>query len=442
MRYRVVLWVGVAVASGGVGPGLPAGTVLAGSGWWNARWQRRVPIVLRETHGVARTNEPVVIPGRAIRRSAGLRHITIASLRVVCDGHDVPVQVDERDTHNVYYYQGAGNGVVDNQDEIVFEATLKPRETKRYDLYFGVTGGFPTAHYATSLSVRQNRRDPRYWDGAVSNGAMTVGVRGGGPSTAYGGHGKGSITRLAVAGTELLHMGHSYGNCFRGQFTSAPWSPVMPVVTGPVRAIVGLQAEGVELAWGKAKVTGSVYRYVIVYRGVPLAVFRETIRVPTTTPKRVLAYTLPLHPSGDPRDWMNERVIGPRGKGKITTVDYKGPAYQAKGGQARWVAYHNGERRRGLAVFCPQHRTESVWAHLMSRRSKLDTIMTSAWGAMHTTAECTLRVTVDPSRPIEHEIGFYGLTGPGPDEAASRFQCLWQSPLSRHVTLERAEVKP
>ena len=166
-------------------------------------------VEVRETAGIARQNEPVVVRGTDLVKLWGTR-VDTRRIRVADDkGRPVPSQVDERDGKP--YYAVRPNRVLDADDEIVWQASVDARGTRTYTLFVAGPGGRPTPQ--TDLSVGPAPKGAGHSAAIVMRNAyMEVGVRGWPVSKKrFSGCGAGAITYFRLFGQNQTAQGEGHG---------------------------------------------------------------------------------------------------------------------------------------------------------------------------------------------------------------------------------------
>ena len=423
---------------------LLAGSAGAAEGWWNKTWDYRIPLVLQEKQGIERRGEPVVIPGLKLSRAIGQRGLRLSALRLVADGRELPLQIDEKDGTGAFLFQNAGNDLLDDDDDLVFQVTLKPHETKHLYLYGNTTNAVRRARYETGLEIRQNLEADRNFDIALVNQRLTVGIRSGRNSGVMGGLGKGAVTWFQFDGSDRVTQGYSWGMfLFGSQLQELPWGEPVPLSYGPVRAIVAVKAMAAEQQKiGGKPVQGEVIRYFMLYDGVPYFVFREKIPAKFTAAPFALNFNMPLQPCGVPRDWVRERLYAPDAKGKVTVLDYKSEMYQVPAGGPGWLAFHNPERGTGLALLFPPGLVKSGRAHVCDRGTPhMAEAMKSAYGANTTPVTAAFALEPDVVNGADYAWALLGLDRETPEELAARLTA-WKTPLGNEVEIQPLEVQP
>lgn len=414
--------------------------------WWDSGWPCRILVVVEEKQNIERINEPVFINGRSIRRS-GAGGVALNSIRLIHNNQVVPCQFLEKDKRGHYLIEGAGNDWLDSSDEIVFQVSLKPLQKKTYYIYYETTEKVEKkSYYDNTVYFKQLFLDNTFlgkkvpYDVILKNKRISLGIRGGNTSKVCGGNGKGSVTVFKVDGFDKLGIGHSWGNYLLGSSLNAlPWSEPKLICKGPILGIVQVKAENIDLKWGKGKLTGSIYRYFILYGNLPYFEVKEINELTTDQGSWSITYKLPFFPGRGKRDWINEKLYIPDRQNKIITLDYKSPVYKIKTKRG-WLALDNPVKYSGITIFYPPRVVKDIVASVHPLHVKFEKTMTSAWGSSNSLAETRIELNFPKKQTYSYMFGFYALDKQTPEGISSLYNALRKYPLSRSLEINPLEV--
>ncbi len=413
--------------------------------WWNSRFSVRVPVIVKETLEVERKNSPVIVKGSQIRTAARSYGYRLSRMRLIHNGQEIPFQVDERDRTGIPLFEGGGNGILDPDDEFIFQVNLQPGETKRFDLYLPIADNeIPDRSYDGSTKWMQAIGGKREFDLFFENGLIGLGTRGGAglkaPNAGFGGGGRGRITSLIVNHRQMVHIGYAWGNgLFRSSILDRlEWTSPVPVISGPARATMMTDAITFDIDWGGKKLKGDAHRIFHIYNGLPYIEVEELIEFYEPQEDITIDYNSTLSPSGGSRDWINERIFI-SAAGKITAEDYKKPLIKSKG-RADWIALQNPVRNLGLAVFLPAANNDTTVGFSPPPHT-IEKIMESPYSSVHAQASFSTRLTYKKVKKISHRFGLYGLKNETSEEISKTYSVLWINPLSRSVVVKPMEVR-
>lgn len=236
---------------------LTATRLKAGNDWWNDEWEGRWLIVVTNTGAAERLREVVVVTGgQLLDCSPGLT-VDTRSLRIVSGSALIPSQVDEKDATGCYV--GAANHVLDADDEICFQVSLKPGEEQKYHIYFSREQK-PENPWKSDLgyeAVPETTKE-RPYNLLLKNGVIEVGIAGfENPKDAneqWKTRGAGAITHLNKAGINMFHNNTWMPHMKWNAWPSRPERPEI-LVKGPVRLIAVVRYGPVDLKWSRDPAT-------------------------------------------------------------------------------------------------------------------------------------------------------------------------------------------
>ena len=346
--------------------------------WEIADAQECLQFNLYETARLARTQEPVVIPGSEVISRTRLRPLAVSSLRLFGPQGEVALQVDERDGGDTWAERP--NGQLDPNDEIVFLANVSPNSVSSYRLYYGGPPPVTPPEYATDLQtalVPTERFATDRCDAFLGNSRFVVGVRSANPADARrrelgasSNDCEGSLTSLRVRGVELVDR---YVPLVWTRFQAAslpPWEGLR-LVAGPVRvtAVAYKPLTGVyrhspgewSVTWNDyAQVEGRLHRSFTIYADSPLIDLRDEISAREVGDNFTINYRFALRPPvAEGEVWERTRTIYlPEGEG-ARALRHGDPPQQVNAG---WLGVADTRTGLGLAVYYePETAYQAVW---------------------------------------------------------------------------------
>jgi len=356
----------------------------------------------------------------------------------------VPFQVDEKDRQDRYLVSGGGNGLIEPDDELVFQLSLAPHETRTVHLYAAIHESVPPPpRFACTLELEQRTESDRPYDLAAGHDAVRLGVRGGHGGTRYHGRGAGSLTSLSVRGRELIPIGHAYGNIgFVSALTDQAWGDVTVLAAGPVRAVLGVRLPEATLPGAEPDETVAVYRYYMVYDRIGYAEIAECVVRADAAQETPITYGVRLCPGGSRRDWVHERLLLPDADGGVTVLEAHARAGKTGQTAPLWTGAVNPATGTGLLWFAARDVQGQAEVRFCPDPAKLDeTLRSSAWGAMHTAAVMQLCAPLAAGTQWRR----FGLLALDTADPASVMQLLGrfrQQPLRRAVAVGPTELAP
>ena len=341
---------------------------------------------LHEELGAPRTNEPVVIPAGEVLRRTECRPIAVASLRLVGpDDQPIAVQIDERDAGPSW--AEAPNGLLDDNDEIVFLTTIPKNSSAVYRLQYDTTGTDSQQH-RTDLSV--TRIPPAQfkrhgYDVAVENSVFRIGIRAADSADAEQRElrkttcrREGAIVSLHIGRTPMRHVHFPYTN-FQ-QDRNLPWDGLHMANCGLVRATVvavkrlsGLyrHCEGEwSVSWSdEARAEGKLYRSFTVYSNGPILDIDDHFDVRGVGDNFTMNYHFtmaPPSPSG--QDWEQSRAFLHATPDGVAVTRYErgrntGRSLAEAERRFGWIAIQDQASRLGLAIsYSPESCYQTYWS--------------------------------------------------------------------------------
>jgi len=357
-----------------------------------------IRLQVREELGVPRANEPVVIPARDVLSRTGRRPVPVASLRLFGpNGEAVAVQVDERDAGPSW--AATPNGLLDDNDEIVFLATIPKNSTAAYRLRYDASAATPDAAQQQT-DLRVSRIPPEQFnrhgcDVTVENSVFRIGIRAADAADAqqrelrkatcrY----EGSIVSLQVGAAAMRHVHFPYTN-FQ-QDRNLPWDGLQVVSRGPVRATVvarkrlsGLyrHCEGEwSVSWSdEGRAEGDLHRTFAVYANSPIIEIDDHFDVTGVGDNFTMNYHFTLAPpTAEGWDWEQSRAFvypTPDGVASACYEHGRHPDKSLTEAERRfgWLAVQDQASRIGLAIsYSPDSCYQtycSLWAPWVKARA-------------------------------------------------------------------------
>lgn len=417
----------------------------ASAGWWNDRWETRVPITVETPAGVLR-KRPVVLRWDTISKELPDSKVALGSLRLVSHGELVPFQVDHRDANGDFL--PPGNLTLDAQDELVFVCP-SGRKTSLH-IYFSQNPRPPTTFPSgvKAVSVRAGRGQAHQ---ILSTAGLKIGVQGTGlpdlSANAQANHGRGSVVRLTWKGIGLNAQGTNW-SAFIGRHpfpTSEEnrWRVVKLLVDGPVRSVlcVNCKESTTTAKDGSVVLRANVTRYFSMFDGVPLYDVDDIVRCPEVQTHWTGTYTDKYH-AGRNRDEHDTLWDGSSGSVRRFPLADKDIAKNHTGGLVstekaldRWYAWFDRKERMGLTVFYG-HSQHGDDIPLPAR------IHFEAGWEMWSTANRMSFVYANLKAPIllRHRFRVIGLDDVSPEQVAEEYR-LWCAETAGFVTLGEVESR-
>lgn len=234
----------------------------AGNDWWNDDWEGRWRIVLTETGGAERIREVVVINGRQLLDcSPGLR-IDTRSIRVLAENTLIPSQVDQKDCTGDYV--ATPNHMLDPDDEICFQVSLKPKDEREYHIYFSEEqeSEIPRGSDLGYRVVPEMTPETPY-NLLMTNSVIEVGIAGYESPKIENEIWKtwhsGSISHLKKKDIDIFRYVWVHGDLPNMKWNGWPSQPDKPeiLVKGPVRMIAAVRYRPADLRWNRGPATWS-----------------------------------------------------------------------------------------------------------------------------------------------------------------------------------------
>jgi hypothetical protein len=263
------------------------------------------------------------------------------------DGSRVALQVDEVDGTGHLLPWWRRNGVLDVDDEIVFQADLDPDVQGLYHLFLNIPTGaavpfrYRSAPPSSASMIR--RTDNPWYQMTVSNSALTFGVHDGRVHDAgvgYRGFGAISYLKHNTWTDDVFLMHTAYDSHYPENALSKDphiqWGPLQVAAAGPVRTIVEIvgtvNKEYMETSDPSpilGRLHASMRRQFILYANLPYVEVREVftpLEPGGVDPNLLFADNLAMR-GGAARAWDNEEMHIPT-QDKPSTVFVMTPAGQ------------------------------------------------------------------------------------------------------------------
>ena len=398
----------------------------------------RLPFTLRETAGVARLDVPVVITGETVFARTVERDVRTVCIRLAdANGRELPCQVDEKDGTGLY--QHPGNGLLDADDEIVFQVDLAAHGKQTYSLHLdrsspvqpGPPGGVVVEQ--TVLTSRQP------YNVCLSNPHLSVGIRGGAEEQVYPGRGKGAILSFHPAGkSELVSVG---AWCFYSHTqTGVSWSQPALVAAGPVRSIVQVRADTVDGTFerlsgewtvfidAKARLQGSMRRYYTLYSQLPYLECAEVYVVRAASADFTVAFGFPFRTAAVSPLERGDILYGPWEDGihevSIEQKRFFDTAYPFEG----WLGVSSERNATGLALFFDHGKAVRAFGSLVRSYYRDHVGKKDAWLTSDLVVAYRLQ-DMKPGDVVTNRFGLCALNGQKAEAIRNLYLSLWGAPL-------------
>ena len=331
------------------------------SGWWNDRWEARLPITVEQRPG-ALGAQPVVVRWAEVAGKLGGAKARLSSLRLVDDANRlVPFQVDHRDGNGGFL--PPGDLTLDPQDELVFVCSADRQSTLH--LYFS-SEPRPPATFPGGVEIYTPRFARGWTHHTLSTAGLKVKLQGEGmleqSTRHWTSHHKGTVASLSWQGVGLTSNVNWSIAMNRSPFggpwdNTSRWQRVKVVVNGPVRTVVAMQKDD---WWRKDKdgniiMQAAVTRYFSMFAGVPLYDVEDVARCSVVPPDWTATYTDKFLPGGK-RDEDDVFWDGSSGTPKTFSLaerkgEKSGHLVATKSVVDGWYAWIDQEKKAGLAIF-------------------------------------------------------------------------------------------
>jgi len=398
----------------------------------------RLPFTLRETAGAARTDVPVVMAGEALLARIEKRDVRTVCIRLTdANGKGLPCQVDEKDGTGVY--QNPGNGLLDADDEIVFQVDLGANGKNVYCLH--IDCGSPVRADSPGGAVAEKvvltSRKP--YDMRLSNPLLSVGIRGSGEEQIYQGYGKGAILSFHPAGKpDLVSVG---AWCFYSHTQSGvSWNQPALVAFGPVRSIVEVGADAVDGTFkrgsgewtvfidAKGRFKGRIRRYYTVYSRLPYLECTETYVVQSASADFTVAFGFPFRTAAVSPLERGDVLYGPWEdrihEVRVEDKRFFDTAYPFEG----WLGISSEKNRAGLALFFDRKKAVRAFGSVIrsyyrDRVGKDDAWLTSDFVVAYRLPD------MKAGDVVANRFGLYALNGHQGKAIRNLYLSLWGAPL-------------
>ena len=340
------------------------GIMLTGSacaGWWDDRWEARLPITVEQRPGVLATRPVVVGWGDVAGELSGAK-ARLSSLRLVDSANRiVPFQVDHCDGNGDFL--PPGDLELDPQDELVFVCPTD--QQTMLHLYFSAEPR-PPAEFPGGVEVYTPRFARGWAHHILSTAGMKVTVQGEGmldqSTNHWTSYHRGTVASLSWRGTRLTSNVNWSIAMNRSPFggpwdNTSRWQRVKLVVNGPVRKVVAMQKDDYRSKDkdGNVIMQAHVTRYFSMFAGVPLYDVEDVARCSVVPPDWSATYTDKFLPggkrdeddvlwdgsSGEPRTFPLAERKGEK-NGHLVTTDSVVDG---------WYAWIDQKKKAGLAIF-------------------------------------------------------------------------------------------
>ena len=427
IRLALVLDLAAAISAGSATA--PAWTVPAATECLRFR--------LEEQLRLPRQAEPVRIPGREVLLRSSQRPLPVSSFRLFSQGHEIPLQIDERD--NGPAWAATPNQVLDENDEIVFMVTLAAAASAEFELFYGTVPAaaprLPNPELkVTAISLAEFSHCG--YDLRLENARSRLGICAADPSSpermktpgTY--NREGSIASLQIDGRELLDPYSPLLFTHFQDFATA-WNGLHVTGRGPVRlsAVAHRKLDGIyrhgdgewAVTWNDyAKITGDLYRTFTLYASSSRLEIRDDFTATDLGDDFTMNYRFTLRPTLAPGEtWEKTRtILVPDGKGvrPVKFTEKQGGSALAEAERAAgWFAVQDDRTGTGLMVL---YETATAYQAFWSlQRPWIKPASKTEWGAM--TADlfvgtCNRDVLVNHQGANEFRL--FALTGESPDD--------------------------
>ncbi len=338
--------------------------------WWDARWPCRMAIDLCVPATVEAV--PVTIRGDELLTACRPRRPAVSSLRLVDAGHEVPIQVDERDGTGTY--QPHPNHVLDDDDELVFQIDLQAGVSKRLWVYFSETGR-PLGRYRTPLFWhRQSLRvGGELTHLVLRNREMKLALKG--PKTAdpmanvLGNFANGACSQVRYRGFDYISPRSSYTFFIpHHPFAAGPhpsqWSLPHVISDGPVRKIARMDLRGYKGTNRDGKVDvqcDASHWYGLWARGGTVD-FEELVQVRQAPQQWSLRYSLPLavqlSEGSAVHSGTGDVVVDVKLAERIATSQSHVGVWHSRDNADPWWAIENARQGYGMAILAGKLHAE------------------------------------------------------------------------------------
>jgi hypothetical protein len=340
--------------------------------WAVPECRYRLSIQLKPTKaGIV--DQPIVISGKELYQLTGMDDLTWDSIRVFAGNKEQPTQIDERD--NTGHYVKNGNRRLDSDDVLVFNVTQSNNKPSIYYLYYGSK---PSKQPAFASTVKYEEVNSDIADAVVSNGRMSISIKGAGsePKGGIGSFGTGAITECSLDGKPFTNIRYNWSNYFFGNPWSndGNWSKPELIIAGPVRSIIKTSLTGFETknAAEQTILKGKVTNYYAMYSTLPIVDIEQRIEYPTSDKKWTAQYTFYTKVGKEPdtNDVLLVPVAGAQARVAMQDVGMYGARYLEHRPEQGWMALLDPIEKHGCALFyarMPEIRENLSWVDYAPR---------------------------------------------------------------------------
>ncbi|NLO72588.1 MAG: hypothetical protein GX100_00580 [candidate division WS1 bacterium] len=336
---------------------LVAGGLTYAADPWNAPdYRNRLAITLPVSAGPIQVG--VIFTGKDFFRWTGVPRPSVRAMMLGSPEGRIPLQVDERDGTGKIVSEG--NGRLDDDDQVLFIATLGPTPRKLHLYYNGPEASMLPPR--TEIAVAPGNPI------TLQSGELTIAVRGGGlddpTKNVRENHGRGSIVNCTWQGGSIADQNKmGIASYFPKTVASGPgapkWSEPTVVAAGPARTVVETHCEGYQVKKDDTvTLEGNITNYVSIWTDAPTVDFEQIVDYQGTVYDHTWSYSdgLDLGAEMDPNDRLIVPLLDQAYLVKfplredIQHSPYQ-PLYNTWVPDEGWYAFQDTAEKRGMGTF-------------------------------------------------------------------------------------------
>lgn len=308
----------------------------------------------------------MILKGYDFYKLTGFSKIDVNSISLWDENEEIPIQIEEMDGTGRLVYNNS-NGILDDDDRIVFLLDLKTKEHSLY-LYFN---GPPIERKKRSNNLNIEEKRSELIPIIVKGEKLIVGIKGGGleenPSlNRIENYGRGAIPLLIWQDLIFFDFKKAWNNFFPRSIGTGPgkyiWSEPKIVYKGNVRSVFEIKCEDYkEEKDGDEIFKGNITRYISVWNEIPVIDIEEYVIYKSSDLNYKWFYSMEV-PAGkkiDENDFfmvtLSDNVYVLNLKNIIERAKkYQEPYqkfYSTDNPEEGWFAIFDKEEKNGIAVF-------------------------------------------------------------------------------------------
>lgn len=332
--------------------------------WHQPEHKNRIKIKIKPSK--EETKIGIILTGYDFYRLTGFSKININSISLWDEKEEIPLQIEEMDGTGKLVYENS-NGVLDDDDRIVFLLNLKTKEQVLYLYYNGPKIERNRKIDGLKIEEKKGELIPII----IKNEKLIIGIKGGGfkenPSlNRIENYGRGAIPLLIWNELVFFDFRRSWGDYFPRSIGSGPgkyiWSEPKIIYKGDIRTIFEIKCEDYrEERDGIEIFKGEIIRYISIWNDIPVIDIEEHVFYKSSELNYNWNYSMSI-PIGKKIDENDIFIVTLADNIYVLSLKdtierskkYQQPYqkfYSTDNPEEGWFAIYDNEEKNGMAIF-------------------------------------------------------------------------------------------